>query len=181
MTSLEFDTLRNCRLCYIHTVIIRVPFLFLFISWNHTGTNVLSYVNMACASLRNSIPKSVVHCQVREAKRSLLDHFFTELGKKEVRIPTYPTHSFTFLYRNKTLFQVLSITFFFFCSQDIWPNCSMRIQQSCNAAPALQKGWNYIEMPKQRLMQLLGPSRRKQISLFLRSWILFFLATSQGP
>lgn len=92
------------------------------------------------------------------------------------------THSFTFFYRNKTLFQVLSITFFFFfCSQDIWPNCSMRIQQSCNAAPTLQKGWNYIEMPKQRLMQLLGPSRRKQISLFLRSWILFFLATSQGP
>ncbi|KAL4598915.1 hypothetical protein ACB092_11G091600 [Castanea dentata] len=49
------------------------------------GTNVLSYVNMACASLKNSIPKSVVHCQVREAKRSLLDHFFTELGKKESR------------------------------------------------------------------------------------------------
>ncbi|XP_041003550.1 dynamin-related protein 5A [Juglans microcarpa x Juglans regia] len=47
------------------------------------GTNVLSYVNMVCASLRNSIPKSVVYCQVREAKRGLLDHFFTELGKKE--------------------------------------------------------------------------------------------------
>ncbi|GMY15270.1 dynamin-related protein 5A isoform X4 [Fagus crenata] len=47
------------------------------------GTNVLSYVNMVCASLRNSIPKSVVHCQVREAKRSLLDYFFTELGTKE--------------------------------------------------------------------------------------------------
>lgn len=51
-----------------------------------TGSNVLSYVNMVCASLRNSIPKSVVYCQVREAKRSLLDHFFTDLGKKEVRI-----------------------------------------------------------------------------------------------
>jgi len=49
------------------------------------GTNVLSYVNMACASLRNSIPKSVVHGQVREAKRSLLDRFFTELGTKESR------------------------------------------------------------------------------------------------
>ncbi|XVE77280.1 hypothetical protein DITRI_Ditri13aG0049700 [Diplodiscus trichospermus] len=47
------------------------------------GSNVLSYVNMTCASLRNSIPKSVVYCQVREAKRSLLDFFFTELGKKE--------------------------------------------------------------------------------------------------
>jgi hypothetical protein len=53
--------------------------------WNmRTGSTVLSYVNMVCASLRNSIPKSIVYCQVREAKRSLLDHFFTELGKLEV-------------------------------------------------------------------------------------------------
>ncbi|KAJ7945054.1 dynamin-like protein [Quillaja saponaria] len=47
------------------------------------GTTVLSYVNMVCASLRNSIPKSIVYCQVREAKRSLLDHFYTDLGKLE--------------------------------------------------------------------------------------------------
>ncbi|KHG26803.1 Dynamin-related protein 1B [Gossypium arboreum] len=47
------------------------------------GSTVLQYVNMTCASLRNSIPKSIVYCQVREAKRSLLDFFFTELGKKE--------------------------------------------------------------------------------------------------
>ncbi|CAN0889691.1 Phragmoplastin DRP1B [Linum grandiflorum] len=49
------------------------------------GSNVLQYVNLVCASLRNSIPKSVVYCQVREAKRSLLDHFFAELGKRETR------------------------------------------------------------------------------------------------
>ncbi|ESW30578.1 hypothetical protein PHAVU_002G164800 [Phaseolus vulgaris] len=47
------------------------------------GSNVLSYVNMVCATLRHSIPKSIVYCQVREAKRGLLDHFFTELGKIE--------------------------------------------------------------------------------------------------
>ncbi|XP_022736295.1 dynamin-related protein 5A isoform X1 [Durio zibethinus] len=47
------------------------------------GTTVLSYVNMVCASLRHSIPKSIVYCQVREAKRSLLDFFYTELGKLE--------------------------------------------------------------------------------------------------
>ncbi|KAJ0048301.1 dynamin-related protein 5A [Pistacia vera] len=47
------------------------------------GTTVLSYVNMVCATLRHSIPKSIVYCQVREAKRSLLDHFFTELGAME--------------------------------------------------------------------------------------------------
>ncbi|KAJ1284795.1 hypothetical protein BS78_03G232600 [Paspalum vaginatum] len=42
----------------------------------------LAYVNMVCSSLRKSIPKSIVYCQVREAKRSLLDHFFTELGAR---------------------------------------------------------------------------------------------------
>ncbi|KAJ1391287.1 P-loop containing nucleoside triphosphate hydrolase [Sesbania bispinosa] len=47
------------------------------------GTTVLSYVNMVCASLRHLIPKSIVYCQVREAKRSLLDHFFTDIGKIE--------------------------------------------------------------------------------------------------
>ncbi|XP_058095924.1 dynamin-related protein 5A isoform X1 [Magnolia sinica] len=47
------------------------------------GSTVLQYVNMVCATLRNSIPKSVVYCQVREAKRTLLDHFFTDLGKKD--------------------------------------------------------------------------------------------------
>ncbi|TXG50677.1 hypothetical protein EZV62_023201 [Acer yangbiense] len=47
------------------------------------GTTVLSYVNMVCAGLRNSIPKSIVYCQVREAKKSLLDHFFIELGAME--------------------------------------------------------------------------------------------------
>ncbi|KAL2490255.1 Dynamin-related protein 1A [Abeliophyllum distichum] len=47
------------------------------------GSTVLSYVNMVCGGLKNSIPKSIVYCQVREAKRSLLDHFFTELGKRE--------------------------------------------------------------------------------------------------
>ncbi|KAL6174856.1 hypothetical protein ACLB2K_051501 [Fragaria x ananassa] len=49
------------------------------------GSNVLAYVNMVCASLRNSIPKSVVYCQVREAKRSLLDRFFTDMGKLDAK------------------------------------------------------------------------------------------------
>ncbi|KAI3441732.1 uncharacterized protein J3R85_001759 [Psidium guajava] len=49
------------------------------------GSTVLSYINMVCSTLRNSIPKSIVHCQVREAKRSLMDYFFAELGKKEAK------------------------------------------------------------------------------------------------
>ncbi|KAK1576014.1 hypothetical protein Q3G72_010154 [Acer saccharum] len=38
---------------------------------------------MVCASLRNSISKSIVYFQVREAKKGLLDHFFIELGAME--------------------------------------------------------------------------------------------------
>ncbi|CAD6237414.1 unnamed protein product [Miscanthus lutarioriparius] len=49
------------------------------------GSNVQAYVNMVCSTWRNSIPKSIVYCQVREAKRSLLDHFFTELGARETK------------------------------------------------------------------------------------------------
>ncbi|XP_042511972.1 phragmoplastin DRP1E-like [Macadamia integrifolia] len=47
------------------------------------GSNVSFYINMVSETLRNSIPKAVVYCQVREAKRSLLDHFYTQIGKKE--------------------------------------------------------------------------------------------------
>lgn len=47
------------------------------------GSTVSSYVNMVSETLRRSIPKAVVHCQVREAKRSLFDHFYAELGKRE--------------------------------------------------------------------------------------------------
>ncbi|MED6180537.1 Phragmoplastin drp1c [Stylosanthes scabra] len=47
------------------------------------GSNVNAYINMVCDSLKNSIPKAVVYCQVREAKRSLLNHFYVQVGKKE--------------------------------------------------------------------------------------------------
>ncbi|XVF13542.1 hypothetical protein REPUB_Repub08aG0216400 [Reevesia pubescens] len=47
------------------------------------GSNVSSYVGMVSDTLRNTIPKAVVYCQVREAKQSLLDHFYIEVGKKE--------------------------------------------------------------------------------------------------
>ncbi|KAI3866046.1 hypothetical protein MKX03_024745 [Papaver bracteatum] len=47
------------------------------------GSNVFSYVRMVSDTLKNNIPKAVVHCQVREAKMCLLNHFYTQLGKKE--------------------------------------------------------------------------------------------------
>jgi len=56
------------------------------------GSNVSSYVGMVSETLRNSIPKAVVHCQVREAKRSLLDHFYAQLGRKEVFTHSYQSY-----------------------------------------------------------------------------------------
>ncbi|KAJ8774123.1 hypothetical protein K2173_009554 [Erythroxylum novogranatense] len=47
------------------------------------GSNVSSYVAMVSETLRNSIPKAVVYCQVKAAKQSLLDHFYTQIGRKE--------------------------------------------------------------------------------------------------
>ncbi|KAJ0053543.1 hypothetical protein Pint_01165 [Pistacia integerrima] len=49
------------------------------------GSNVTLYIGMVAETLRNGIPKAVVHCQVKEAKRSLLDHFYTQLGQKEAK------------------------------------------------------------------------------------------------
>ncbi|KAK4416106.1 Dynamin-related protein 1E [Sesamum alatum] len=47
------------------------------------GSNVSSYVNMVSDTLRNSIPKAVVYCQVKEAKQNLLNYFYTQIGKRE--------------------------------------------------------------------------------------------------
>ncbi|GMH21629.1 hypothetical protein Nepgr_023471 [Nepenthes gracilis] len=50
------------------------------------GSNVSSYINMVSETLRNTIPKAIVYCQVREAKQSLLNHFYTQIGKKEGKL-----------------------------------------------------------------------------------------------
>ncbi|XP_051144978.1 phragmoplastin DRP1C [Andrographis paniculata] len=47
------------------------------------GSNVSAYVHMVSDTMKNTIPKAVVHCQVREAKRALLNHFYAELGRRE--------------------------------------------------------------------------------------------------
>ncbi|KAL6964904.1 Phragmoplastin drp1e [Sarracenia purpurea var. burkii] len=47
------------------------------------GSNVSSYVGMVSETLKSTIPKAVVYCQVKEAKQSLLNHFYTQIGKKE--------------------------------------------------------------------------------------------------
>ncbi|XP_073110384.1 phragmoplastin DRP1C isoform X2 [Elaeis guineensis] len=47
------------------------------------GSNVSAYVGMVCDILKNSIPKAIVYCQVREAKRSLLNFFYAQVGSRE--------------------------------------------------------------------------------------------------
>ncbi|KAK9740437.1 hypothetical protein RND81_03G035000 [Saponaria officinalis] len=47
------------------------------------SSNVSAYVGMVCDTLKNSIPKAVVHCQVREAKRALLNQFYINIGRRE--------------------------------------------------------------------------------------------------
>ncbi|KAL8062277.1 hypothetical protein ABFX02_02G137100 [Erythranthe guttata] len=47
------------------------------------GSNVSSYINMISENLKNTIPKAVVHCQVKEAKQNLLNYFYMQIGKKE--------------------------------------------------------------------------------------------------
>ncbi|KAJ7566774.1 hypothetical protein O6H91_02G117900 [Diphasiastrum complanatum] len=47
------------------------------------GSNVSVYVGMVSETLKNSVPKAAVHCQVREANRSLLDNFYAQIGRKE--------------------------------------------------------------------------------------------------
>jgi hypothetical protein len=44
---------------------------------------------MVCDTLRNTIPKAVVHCQVKEAKRNLLNRFYAHVGSKAVCLLTY--------------------------------------------------------------------------------------------
>ncbi|XP_057532771.1 phragmoplastin DRP1E-like [Amaranthus tricolor] len=47
------------------------------------ASNVSSYIRMTSDTLKNTIPKATVHCQVREAKHSLLNLFYTQVGKRE--------------------------------------------------------------------------------------------------
>ncbi|PIA26646.1 hypothetical protein AQUCO_09100067v1 [Aquilegia coerulea] len=51
--------------------------------YRRIGSNVSAYIGMVCDTLRNTIPKAVVYCQVREAKRALLNYFYSQVGRRE--------------------------------------------------------------------------------------------------
>lgn len=55
-----------------------------------SGSNVSAYIGMVCDTLKNTIPKAVVYCQVREAKRALLSNFYAQVGRREVIFRTLP-------------------------------------------------------------------------------------------
>lgn len=78
------------------------------------GSNVSSYIGMVSETLRVTIPKAVVYCQVREAKQSLLNFFYTQIGKKEVlslSLSLTPTHARTHAHtmENSLLFLIHAI------------------------------------------------------------------------
>lgn len=48
------------------------------------ASNVASYIKMVAETLVNTIPKAVVHCQVRQAKLSLLNYFYAQISQSQV-------------------------------------------------------------------------------------------------
>ncbi|CAA7050608.1 unnamed protein product [Microthlaspi erraticum] len=49
--------------------------------WRKIASNVAAYIRMVAETLVNTIPKSVVHCQVRQAKLSLLSYLYTQISQ----------------------------------------------------------------------------------------------------
>ncbi|KAJ0444183.1 putative dynamin GTPase effector, Dynamin superfamily [Helianthus annuus] len=49
------------------------------------GLNVSS-IGMVSDTLRSTIPKAVIYCQVKEAKQNLLNYFYTQIGRREVTL-----------------------------------------------------------------------------------------------
>ncbi|PWA72401.1 DYNAMIN-like 1E [Artemisia annua] len=50
------------------------------------GSNVSSYISMVSNTLRSTIPKAIVYCQVKESKQNLLNYFYTQIGRRERNI-----------------------------------------------------------------------------------------------
>ncbi|VVB03366.1 unnamed protein product [Arabis nemorensis] len=49
------------------------------------ATNVAAYINMVSDTLVKTIPKAVVHCQVKQAKLALLNYFYTQISQSQAR------------------------------------------------------------------------------------------------
>ena len=53
------------------------------------GSNVSSYIGMVSETLRVTIPKAVVYCQVKEARQNLLHYFYVQIGRREVSLSSF--------------------------------------------------------------------------------------------
>lgn len=54
--------------------------------YRRIGSNVSSYIGMVSNTLRSTIPKAIVYCQVKESKQNLLNYFYTQIGRREVNL-----------------------------------------------------------------------------------------------
>lgn len=72
------------------------------------ASNVSLYIGMVSETLKHTIPKAVVYCQVREAKRSLLNHFYAQIGKKEVLSLSLSLSFMLILFASNLLITILS-------------------------------------------------------------------------
>lgn len=86
---------------------------------------------MVCDTLKNSIPKAVVFCQVREAKRSLLNNFYAQVGRREVNFPNP-----LWLYLNLPFSSLLK-DWKIFSEVFIFPSCKWNTYLTI----AIQVGW----------------------------------------
>ncbi|GAB4857751.1 hypothetical protein Ancab_015659 [Ancistrocladus abbreviatus] len=57
--------------------------------FSRIGTNVSSYISMVSEMLKNTILEAVVHCQIKEAKQSLLDHLLCVTGQERGFVSPY--------------------------------------------------------------------------------------------
>nr|GEW54057.1 ribonuclease H-like domain-containing protein [Tanacetum cinerariifolium] len=51
--------------------------------YRRLGSYVSSYISMVSNTLRSTIPKAIVYCQVKESKQNLPNYFYTQIGRRE--------------------------------------------------------------------------------------------------
>jgi len=116
------------------------------------ASNVSSYIGMVSETLKNTIPKSVVHCQVREAKRSLLNHFYTQVGSKDVSnliLTLFIAHLIKHSDDKFCFFRLSSLQY-----------SLMRIRPSWSAGCSASKGLSCTSLHVMRLMPWHGHDER---------------------
>lgn len=113
---------------------------------------------MVSETLRNSIPKAVVNCQVREAKRSLLDRFYARVGSKEVCTSfCYFLLLFSYVFKFDAINKYFcNGVFFLFFRKKNWVPCWMRIQVWWRRGRTSPSVWSCTNLLEMRLIRSHG-------------------------